>query len=505
VVLSAVALAAGWALHRLDGAQYPFLIFLPVVLLAAFYARWKIASCMAVIFGSAGEYIFATAQHRHAFDMPHAAALAAFYVSCGLMIVAAEIIERSRVRTRDALAAAEANERRAAGVQRDMALVLDNVPAGVIYCDREHRLRFANRYYAARFGKTPDEIVGRTLGEVAGKDAYASVRQEIEQALQGNAQLFEREMHFEHIGVRIMQLSFAPDRGEDGSVRGFVALVTDVTEQKRAEAALRAADARLRAQAAELERLVATRTAKLTETVTELESFAYTVAHDLRAPLRAITSMTSLLDSEFGAHSSEDARDYMGRIRRAAARMDALIRDLLILSRVGRAEVVPGPIHLDNLIHTLLSENPDLQPPKAAVSVRGTLGTVLGNEMLLTQAISNLLGNAVKFVPVGTQPRVIISSEALDGKVRLWVEDNGVGIEPKFHTKIFGIFERLNPQYEGTGVGLAIVRRAVERMGGGVGLESQPGAGSRFWMELPAAPQGHQPAAQQEPRKILVA
>jgi len=345
-----------------------------------------------------------------------------------------------------------------------LQLVVDNVPAGVIYCDGEQRLRFANRYYAGRFGKMPSDLIGKRVADVVGHEAYATVQAEVERALRGETLRFEREVPFVQLGTRIMELNYAPDVAPSGVVRGFVALISDITERKRVESALRDAETKLRHQAVELEELVATRTAKLVETVTELESFAYSVAHDLRAPLRAITSLTALLESEFGATAPPDARDYMQRTRRAATRMDALIRDLLILSRVGRTEVSFRRIDLDALVEILITESPDLQPPAAEVIVLKPLGVVVGNEMLLTQALSNLLGNAVKFVS-GKQPRIVVRSERINSEVRLWVEDNGIGIAPQYHKKIFGIFERL---------------------GGRVGVESEPGLGSHFWFELPA-------------------
>lgn len=225
---------------------------------------------------------------------------------------------------------------------------------------------------------------------------------------------------------------------------------------------------------------------ELERQVTELEAFAYSVAHDLRAPLRAITSLTALLDEEFGEGTSLDARDYMVRIRAAATRMDALIRDLLVLSRVGRTEVEFRDVDLDGLVQTLVRELPELQPERVDVIVESPLGAVVGNDMLLTQALSNLLGNAVKFVE-GEMPRIVVRSERIESRVRLWIEDNGIGIEPRFQEKIFGIFERLHTRFEGTGVGLAIVRRAIERLDGRVGVQSEPGRGSRFWIELEAA------------------
>jgi signal transduction histidine kinase len=140
------------------------------------------------------------------------------------------------------------------------------------------------------------------------------------------------------------------------------------------------------------------------------------------------------------------------------------------------------------LINEIVTTYPDLQPARCDIQVVGSLPRVQANAAALTQVISNLLDNAVKFAKPGAFPRVRIRAEELDGWVRLWFEDEGIGIDGRAHKRIFGIFESLHPHgaYEGTGIGLAIVRRAVERMAGKVGVQSEPGKGSRFWVELKA-------------------
>jgi signal transduction histidine kinase len=135
-----------------------------------------------------------------------------------------------------------------------------------------------------------------------------------------------------------------------------------------------------------------------------------------------------------------------------------------------------------------MAERPEFQEPRAGIRIDGPLKTVRGHEAYLTQCVTNLLDNAVKFVPAGRKPAVRIWSESIDGQVRLWIEDNGIGIAKEAQERVFGIFQRVHAEstYPGTGIGLAIVRRAVERMGGAVGVESEPGHGSRFWVRLPA-------------------
>jgi signal transduction histidine kinase len=143
-------------------------------------------------------------------------------------------------------------------------------------------------------------------------------------------------------------------------------------------------------------------------------------------------------------------------------------------------------VDLNHLLRDILDIYPDWQPPKAEIQIEGPLPRVLGNEGFLTQAISNLLGNAVKFVAPGTVPRIQIRAESVQGDVRLFFKDNGIGIAREQHGRIFGMFEQLHPVaiYEGTGIGLTIARKAVERMGGEFGFDSEAGQGSTFWIQL---------------------
>jgi signal transduction histidine kinase len=273
------------------------------------------------------------------------------------------------------------------------------------------------------------------------------------------------------------------------------ALQAEVAERIEAEAALRRARDQLELQAAELERRVSERTAKLAETIGDLESFSYSVAHDMRAPLRGMQGYARLLLDEHAAHLNGEGRVYLERIAIAASRMDLLIQDALSYTQVLREETPLKPIDLDPLVRKLVDAFPGWQPPQADVKVVGELPVAIGHDGLLAQCIANLVGNAVKFVARGVTPRVRIRGESDDSRVRLWVEDNGIGIAAKDRARIFRMFERLHSvdQYEGTGIGLAVVRKAVERMGGHVDFQSTEGTGSQFWIELKKAPPSCRP------------
>ncbi|MBI3829534.1 MAG: PAS domain S-box protein [Planctomycetes bacterium] len=260
----------------------------------------------------------------------------------------------------------------------------------------------------------------------------------------------------------------------------------DVTERKHAEEALRDAHGQLGSRAVHLEKLVQQRTERQNEMVGDLEAFSYSIVHDMRGPLRAMQSFAQLLATECGPISSM-AESYVRRIKTASERMDRLIQDGFNYSRLMRAELPLAPTDAGALLRGIVETYPAFQPPHAEIELEYDFPLVQANEAALTQGISNLLGNAVKFVAPGVTPRVRAWAEKHDGRVRLFFKDNGIGIEKEAHEKIFQIFQRLDNKYEGTGVGLAIAKKAAERMGGSIGVESAPGSGGTFWLELPSA------------------
>jgi PAS domain S-box-containing protein len=286
----------------------------------------------------------------------------------------------------------------------------------------------------------------------------------------------------------------------------------------------------LQTYAAQLEQRVAERTAALQEANEALEVFVYSVSHDLRAPLRAMQGFAQALLEDYADQLDAEGQNYTHYIGASAQEMSTLLQDLLDYSRLSRSDITLQALDLASVVASGLSQlETELQEKHAQVTVEQPLPDVMAHRATLVQVVTNLVANAIKFVPPGVQPQVRVwvqergrwgdgalvrremgsrsfseegeGEDALpttynlqrttpDNSVRLWVEDNGIGIEPKHQERIFNVFERLHgaETYPGTGIGLAIVRKGVERMGGRVGVESQLGQGSRFWIELQKAP-----------------
>jgi len=238
----------------------------------------------------------------------------------------------------------------------------------------------------------------------------------------------------------------------------------------------------------ELMEAVHTRTAELCEALGDLEEMSYSLVHDMRAPLRAMRGFAQMLEEECAGSLPGEGLEYLRRIQAASDRMDRLITDALEYNKIAREELPLTPVDLASMLREMVDTYPNLQPKVADIEIGFQELLVLGNKSLLTQCFRNLLDNAVKFVTPGARPEVRVCTDPRGDAVRIWVEDHGIGIPKEAHERIFKIFQRMHQEeYPGAGIGLATVRKAVERMGGQVGLESEPGAGSRFWVELKSA------------------
>jgi signal transduction histidine kinase len=266
----------------------------------------------------------------------------------------------------------------------------------------------------------------------------------------------------------------------------MIGVLSDITRRKQAETSLSEAREELQLKNQELEKKVHERTAQLQEALGDLEHFAYGIAHDLRGPLRRMSQFAYLVQAQSGDRMDPTSKDFLDQIIAGGRRADTLINDVLAYSRIGRTDLKLEPVDLAALVRQVVQDYPALE--SSAVDFETYLPTtfVLGQPAPLTQCISNLLGNAVKFVAPGTRPHIVIGTELKGNRTRFYVRDNGIGIDRRNLDRIWKVFERVpqDDNYEGTGIGLSIVRKAIERMGGTVGVESEPGRGSTFWFEL---------------------
>lgn len=260
-------------------------------------------------------------------------------------------------------------------------------------------------------------------------------------------------------------------------------LRNEIEEHKLTVAQLREAEERARAIMEELRR----KTEQLERSNKELEQFAYVSSHDLQEPLRTITSYVQLLEKRYKSHLDEKADMYINFVTDAARRMQRLINDLLNFSRVGSRGKPFAPVRMEDLVGSIIVSQ-KIQNPDAVIT-HGKLPDIVADEMQIMQVFQNLIVNAVKFH--GAEPPRIDVGAAEDGKEwTFWVRDNGIGIDPKYFEKIFIVFQRLHTQseYPGTGIGLALVKKVVERHGGRIWVESEPGKGTTFWFTISKEP-----------------
>jgi PAS domain S-box-containing protein len=371
---------------------------------------------------------------------------------------------------------------------RLQSAALESASDAVVITDPKGTIQWVNEAFTRLTGFNPDEAVGRNPRILKSGKMPQTLYEDLWKTI-----LAGRIWHGEMINRRkdgrfyTEAMAIAPVLNSSGTIINFVAIKTDITARRQAEEEARQAQDALARVNAELERRVKQRTAELRKTIGDLEHFSYAIVHDLRAPLRAMRSYSNMLLQESKGAMQDRHRKVLEQIAGAAQRMDLLIVDALDYSKAVRGELPLRTVDADALLRGMLETYPNYAPSFAQIQIEGRLGRVWGNEAGLTQCFSNLLDNAIKFVPPARKPSVRVHNENRGDRIRLWFEDNGIGVPPEMRDRIFQMFQRASSNYEGTGIGLALVRKVVERMGGSVGVESGPGNGSRFWLELRAA------------------
>jgi PAS domain S-box-containing protein len=348
---------------------------------------------------------------------------------------------------------------------------------GKALLDREGRIVEANPALAKLLGKSPEQLIGSMFGAlfVDGKNEVTRGREA--DAPSEGVYRTTRVLKHGGGGTRQAQLTFAPVPGDIGQDIARLVQIEDVTDRLRAEAEVLALNRTLEAR-------VEARTRELTRANQELESFAYSVSHDLRAPLRAIDGFSRLLTERYGDRIDEEGREYLLRVRNAAGRMGTLIESLLKMARLGRGGIKPVPLDLSRMATDIVAELRATEPERD-VDIRITPGLqVEGDQSLVRSLLQNLLGNAWKFTYDCRDAQIEFG---INAGGEFFVRDNGAGFRQEYADKLFRPFQRLHSQEEfaGHGIGLASVKRIVERHGGTIRAEGNPGEGATFFFTLP--------------------
>jgi len=371
---------------------------------------------------------------------------------------------------------------------------------GLIMLDANAQVVTWNRGATQLLGYTEPEVLGQhfefifTPEDRAGKVPEA----EVENALrQGYA--YDDRWHVRRDQTRIfVNGGLCLLKSDAGQPLGFVKIIRDQTERKtnldkikELNDQLVQAHAQLENYTTTLEEKINQRTHELNERNAELQDFCYSIAHDVRAPLRSMQAMSQVVIEDYGSILDPKGTEYLGRIVRAGEQLDRLTLDLLDYTRCSREEIHLTSISLEKVIDDVLyTLGENITQQNAIVSVHSPLPLVKGQHAYAMQIFGNFISNALKFVLPTKKPVIEIWAEAAAQRVRIYVKDNGIGVPLEHQTKIFFLFERLHPQgsFEGTGVGLAIARKAAQRMKGDVGIVPGVTEGSIFWLDLePAA------------------
>ncbi len=356
--------------------------------------------------------------------------------------------------------------------QQQLTSITDNMAAAVTRCSRDLRYLWVSPAYAAWIGIPADQIAGRHIREVMGPEGYETIRPHMERVLSGQKVDYTAKITYRTIGERWIHAVYVPLTADDQTVEGWIGLVNDITNEKLSEDRLLKSNREL---------------ARANE---DLNQFAFAASHDLQEPLRMISAYSQLFVKGYRGQFDGEAAICVKYITEGTQRMRDLLADLLAYTQVAANCDEPDaltPINLNQVFRKVLENcKAAIEETKASVT-SDDLPTISGHEPHFIQLFQNLITNALKYR--GEQPpRVHVSAREQNGMWRIAVADNGIGIAPEYHDQVFGVFKRLHGNtIPGTGIGLAICKRVVERYGGQIWIESQLNQGATFLFSLPAA------------------
>ena len=459
----AVALGIGLLAWRSNIRHVEFTVFLFAIAVTAWYGRTGAAMLAVLLASLAYAYFFAEPIHSFAVNrenLPHYVLFVLFALLVGWF---------------------GAVRRRVEEILRERANLLDLTHDTVFVRNMRDVITYWNRGAEELYGWTGGQAVGRVSHELT-RTIFPEPLGEINSKLLRVGRWDGELVHTKRDGTQVVVASrWSLQTDERGKPRAILETNNDVTERKRAEEALRRSRD-------ELETKVKERTADLQSVNKELEAFAYSVSHDLRAPVRHIAGFTELLQKHTEPVLDEKSRHHISMILDSANRMGTLVDDLLSFSRIGRADTQKTTVKLEQLVRGVISEiAPDMQGRKIVWQI-GELPICYGDPAMLRLVFGNLISNAVKFTRLRQAAQIEIGSlNHQPNEVVVFIKDNGVGFDMKYKDKLFGVFQRLHSQeaFEGTGIGLATVERVVHRHGGRVWAESSVEHGATFFVALP--------------------
>ncbi|MBN9690903.1 MAG: PAS domain S-box protein [Verrucomicrobia bacterium] len=360
--------------------------------------------------------------------------------------------------------------------------IFEQAAVGVAYVTLEGRFALVNQRFADILGRTRDEVQQCSFVNLTHPDDLAADLQLTHQLLAGEINTYTLEKRYlRRDGTPIwINLTGSLVRNDDGSPRHFVAVVEEIAQRK-------AAEEQLRQWQSELEKRVQERTLELEVANRELESFSYSVSHDLRSPLRGISCYVRILEEDYAKVLDAEGRRLLDIVGGEAKRMGRLIDDLLAFSRLGREQMNRAVVDMNVLVQTTYHQLTHTLSTPVPNLILHPLPRALGDPAMLRQVLANLLGNALKFSQHQPDPHIEVGGSQDAGELIFYVKDNGVGFDGRFIHKLFGVFQRLHAEeeFEGTGVGLALVKRVITKHGGRVWAESQPNQGATFFFTLP--------------------